>query len=278
MSDLAALKKKKRSNGTSKRKVADSAFTPAAQRPAPVQLPAVAAKMAEIPPAEPKRGRGRPKGSTVRLKPGLPGQANLRSKLKEQKLAFVQEQILQVAAELIAVGGFRAVTIDDISAALGFSKTVIYYYLTSKNDILWRIFSRIYDTYFEALKKITDMDADPDTKMKEIVRLHATNVMTYRAWTAISMREEAELEENQRRQIIRLKREYDSAIEDIYREGVSAGVFVDIPPTIAVNALMGACNSLYTWYHPEGALSAKEIAEYYVNLLTNGYRVRVSGA
>lgn len=276
--DLAVLKKK-RAGRTAKRatETADTA-TPAAPKAAGIRRSAVAAKVPAAVPVEPKRGRGRPKGSTVKIKPGLPGHANLRNKLKEQKQNFVQEQILQVAAELIAAGGFRAVTIDDISATLGFSKSVIYYYLTSKNDILWRIFSRIYETYFEALNKITGMDADPEKKMNEIVRLHATNVMTYRAWTAISIREEAELEENQRKQIVRLKREYDAAIEEIYREGVAQGVFVDIPPHLAVNALMGACNSLYTWYNPEGALSAAEIAEYYANLLTNGYRLRTSAA
>jgi AcrR family transcriptional regulator len=269
--DVVVLKKK-RAIATGKRKANTAdAVTPAAPKAARIRH---SAKVPEIVPAEPKRGRGRPKGSTVKLKRGLPGHANLRSKLKEQKQNFVQEQILQVAAELIAAGGFRAVTIDDISATLGFSKSVIYYYLTSKNDILWRIFSRIYETYFEALNKITGMTADPVTKMNEIVRLHATNVMTYRAWTAISIREEAELDETQRRQIVHKKREYDAAIEDIYKAGVAQGLFIDIPPHIAVNALMGACNSLYTWYNPEGRLSAAEIAEYYANLLTNGYRIR----
>jgi TetR/AcrR family transcriptional regulator, cholesterol catabolism regulator len=274
-SNLTSVKKKtavaglKASTAEFKTKPVDASKSKQALRSSTV------AKVTDIVPSEPKRGRGRPKGSTIKLN-GLPGHANLRSKLKEQKQSFVQEQILQVAAELIAAGGFRAVTIDDISATLGFSKSVIYYYLNNKNDILWRIFSRIYETYFEALNKITGMEADPVTKMKEIVRLHATNVMTYRAWTAISIREEAELEEDQRKQIIHKKREYDAAIEDIYREGVKQGVFVDIPPFIAVNALMGTCNSLYTWYNPEGALSAAEIADHFATLLTDGYQVRAS--
>lgn len=275
-SDLATVSKKQTARAVKKSNGKAETDPPAAEKSARSRRPSAVAKTLEIVPPEPKRGRGRPKGSTVKIKPGLPGHANLRNRLKEQKQNFVQEQILQVAAELIAAGGFRAVTIDDISATLGFSKSVVYYYLTSKNDILWRIFSRIYETYFEALNRITRMDASPEKKINEIVRLHATNVMTYRAWTAISIREEAELEEDQRKQVVRLKREYDAAIEEIYREGVDRGVFIDIPPHIAVNALMGACNSIYTWYNPEGALSAAEIVEHYANLLTNGYRVRES--
>ena len=228
---------------------------------------------------EAPRGRGRPKASGVKNGRALAvGAGNLRSKLKEQKQSFIQAQILEVAAELIAASGFRAVTIDDISATLGFSKSVIYYYLESKNDILWRIFDRIYKAYFEALNRITGMDADPDTKLYEIVRLHATNVMNYRAWTAISQREETELDEKQRRQITRQKREYDAAVEDIYTEGVRQGIFKDIPAHIAVAGLLGACNSIHTWYNPEGELGATEIAEHYAHLLADGFRVHTKAA
>lgn len=202
------------------------------------------------------------------------GKGNLRSKLKEQKQNFIQGQILEVAAELIAASGFRAVTIDDISATLGFSKSVIYYYLESKNDILWRIFTRIYESYFASLAQIAKTDSDPDTKLYEIVRLHATNVMTHRAWTAISLRDEPELDEKQRRQIARQKREYDATIEEIYRDGVSKGMFIDVPAHIAVAGLLGACNSIHTWYNPEGELSAAEIAAYYADLLANGFRAK----
>lgn len=211
-----------------------------------------------------------------RAKPRTPlnGKDNLRSKLKEQKQNFIQGQILEVAAELISASGFRAVTIDDISTALGFSKSVIYYYLKSKNDILWRIFARIYESYFASLAEITKSDASPDTKLYEIVRLHATNVMTHRAWTAISLRDEPELDDKQRQQIARQKREYDAAIEEIYRNGVAKGVFIDVPAHIAVAGLLGACNSIHTWYNPDGELGAAEIAAHYAELLANGFRAR----
>ena len=228
--------------------------------------------------AKPKpNGKARSSGIGAKARPSAGGRANLRSKLKEQKQSFIQGQILEVAAELIASSGFRAVTIDDISATLGFSKSVIYYYLDSKNDILWRIFARIYESYFASLDAITKMDTDPDTKLYEIVRLHATNVMTHRAWTAISLREEAELDDKQRRQIAKQKRQYDATIEEIYSDGVKKGMFIDMPPHIAVAGLLGACNSIHTWYNPEGELQASDIAAHYANLLANGFRVERKG-
>lgn len=208
--------------------------------------------------------------------PLMSGQSNLRLRLKEQKQNFIQSQILEVAAELIAARGFRAVTIDDISATLGYSKSVIYYYLESKNDILWRIFRKITDSYFESLNKIVSTDDSPEIKLREIVRLHATNVMTYRAWTAIYQREEVELDEDQQKQVIREKREYDAAIERVYSDGVKSGILKDIPVHIAVAGLMGACNSIQTWYNPEGPTGVAEIAQHYVDLLADGFLVHPS--
>jgi AcrR family transcriptional regulator len=199
------------------------------------------------------------------------GKTQLRLKLKEQKQNFIQSQILEVSAELIAARGFRAVTIDDISATLGYTKSVIYYYLESKNDILWRIFRRITESYFDSLSDIADSSAPPEVRLKDIVKLHATNVMTYRAWTAIYQRDGVELNEDQQKQVAREKREYDATVERVYAEGVKAGVLKDVPVHIAVAGLLGACNSIQTWYNPEGPLSVAEIAQYYADLLADGF-------
>lgn len=224
--------------------------------------------------AEAKRQSGRPRGFRNKPKTAMVRMATSRSRLKEQKQTFVQEEILHAAATLIATRGFRAVTMDDISASMGFTKSVVYYYLKSKNDILWRIFSRMYESYFESITQITEMSEDPDMKLVAIIRQHALNVMKNRDWTAIYFREEAELDERQRREIARKKRQYDAVIEDIYCEGVERGMFLDIPPHIAVAGILGSCNWLYTWYNPEGPVSADMIADYYAVLLANGFRMQ----
>ena len=65
-----------------------------------------------------------------------------REDLKAKKQAFVQDEIITAAVRLFSDRGFRAVTIDDIASSLGFTKSVIYYYFKSKNQILWEIFTR----------------------------------------------------------------------------------------------------------------------------------------
>ena len=194
-----------------------------------------------------------------------------RAELKARKQAYVQDEILAAAAKLFADRGYRAVTIDDIGASLDYTKSVVYYYFTSKNEILWQIFQRIYDSYFEGITEIRALNLPPEEAMARIIRRHALNVMEKRDWTAIYFREESELTDPQRKEIAKKKRQYDSLIEEVYEAGMASGVFKQIPIHIAISGLLGMCNWLYVWYKEKGTYSAEQIADYCSGLLANGY-------
>jgi TetR/AcrR family transcriptional regulator, cholesterol catabolism regulator len=202
-----------------------------------------------------------------------------REELKAKKQAYVQDEILSSAVTLFAARGFRAVTIDDIASNLGYTKSVVYYYFNSKNEILWRVFSRIYDAYFESIQSVETEHLEPAEALSQIVRAHAMNVMERKDWNAIYYRDESELNEKQQKLILQRKREYDAVIETAYQAGVDQGVFRDdIPTPVAVRAILGMCNWLYTWYKEDGPLTAPEIADHYVSLLMDGYAVPVKPA
>lgn len=202
----------------------------------------------------------------------MPLKLSPRAELKAKKQAYVQDEILAAAAKLFAERGFRAVTIDDIGSSLDYTKSVVYYYFKSKNEILWQIFIRIYDSYFEGITAIRARNLPPAEAMAAIIRKHALNVMEKREWTAIYFREESELTDQQRREIAKKKRQYDAMIEEVYEAGMESGVFRRMPKHIAVSGLLGMCNWLYVWYKEQGAFSAEEIADYCASLLANGYQ------
>jgi AcrR family transcriptional regulator len=194
-----------------------------------------------------------------------------RQELKARKQAYVQDEILLSAVSLFARRGFRAVTIDDIASNLGYTKSVVYYYFRSKSEILWQVFARNYDDYFRMISSVTELGLGPKETLSRLITEHALHVMQRPEWNAIYYRDESELDEKQRRQMAMRKREYDAKLELLYAEGVETGEFRDMPPGIAVRAILGMCNSLYTWFKPEGALPAPAIAQHYVSMLMDGF-------
>jgi AcrR family transcriptional regulator len=196
---------------------------------------------------------------------------DLRDQLKQRKQAYVQDEILASAARLFAEKGFRAITINDIAASLGYTKSVVYYYFTNKNEILWQIFLRMCERYLATINEVIEQDLPPQEKLKQILYRHCLNVMTQRDWTAIFFRDESELLPEQADFMRKHKRDYDAVLEGVFLEGVANGSFKQIPAHIAVSGFLGMCNWLHTWYNDQGPLSAEEIAHYYADLLADGY-------
>lgn len=197
---------------------------------------------------------------------------DLRDQLKQKKQAYVQDEILSSAAALFAEKGFRAITITDVAASLGYTKSVVYYYFKNKNEILWQIFNRMHQCYEDTIVAILKEELPAGETLKKILFQHALNVMQRKDWTAIYFRDESELEELQRDIMRKRKREYDKMIESVYERGVAEGIFKAVPTHIAVSGFMGMCNWLHTWFDEKGKLAAVDIAATYVELMAGGYQ------
>ncbi len=203
---------------------------------------------------------------------------NVREELKAKKQAYVQEEILTAAATLFAETGIRAVTIDDIASSLGYTKSVVYYYFKNKNQVLWEIFQRIHEAWWQDMVSILESDLPPEQRLGAMIKQHALNVMGRKSWTAIYFRDQGELKSDQQQIIMKRKREYDQLFKTAYSKGVEAGIFRDIPPYLIVSSIIGMCNFTHAWYKEGGALAPEEVATHYVEIILNGCRTAQASA
>ncbi|MGE0211298.1 MAG: TetR/AcrR family transcriptional regulator [Parvibaculaceae bacterium] len=193
-----------------------------------------------------------------------------REALKAKKQAYIRDEILTSAEELFAQRGIRAVTIDDIAGSLGYTKSIIYYYFKNKNQLLWEIFCRIHDAWWEDMASLVGQGLPPDELLSAMIRKHALNVMEKTTWTAIYFRDEGELSEAQQKIVSQRKRKYTDLFKNVYRQGVENGVFKDISASLAANSIIGLCNWTHVWFKETGKLSPNEIAGFYVMIAMRG--------
>ncbi|WP_028710711.1 TetR/AcrR family transcriptional regulator [Paracoccus pantotrophus] len=198
--------------------------------------------------------------------------SNLREELKARKQAYVQEEILATAARLFAESGIRAVTIDDIASSLGYTKSVVYYYFKNKNQVLWEIFNRIHEEWWQDMVAIAEQDLPPDQLLAAMVRKHALNVMDRTEWTAIYFRDQSELTDAQQAQVTERKRDFDKLFRQVYEQGVASGAFRNIPPYLIVSGIIGMCNATHAWFKKSGPLTPAAIADHYASLVLDGCR------
>ncbi|MBP1881770.1 TetR/AcrR family transcriptional regulator [Sinorhizobium mexicanum] len=195
---------------------------------------------------------------------------NIRGRIKQQKTELIQEEILDAAARLIAARGFRAVTVDDISAEMGFTKSIVYYYMKNKNEILWRIFEKIDHTYAKGLEEALSSGGTPTELLAKIVKMHSLNVMEHQDWSTIYNRDENELTEEQRAAVTSNRRKYNKQIQDLYSQGIASKEFRETDPFLAVCCVIGACNWPYTWFRRSSKYSAEDVASAFADQLIKG--------
>lgn len=199
------------------------------------------------------------------------GAASLSIKEKTQEM--VRREILQQAAELFAARGFRATTLDQVAQAVGFTKPALYHYFANKQALLWGIFETSWQRYFEKAEEVARSDLPPRERFRRMIYTHIEQVIQGGPFTTIYFRDEVELTDDRRVLLKQKKRAYDALFEQVYTAGVAAGVFRDFHPHAIVSGILGACNSLHTWYRPSGPVTADEISEQYVELLAGGYEL-----
>ena len=204
---------------------------------------------------------------------GKAPRTSARAEIAKRKHSIVRDEVLLSATRLFAERGYRAISMDDIAASLEYTKSVVYYYFKSKNQILWQIICRTLEKYTSDIEAIISRNDDPETTLLAMLQHHAMLVMEHSEWSAIFNKEMSELTPSQQQQLSRLKRSYDGMFWSTYQKGVAAGAFRDLPAHIVIGGLLGMCNWLYTWYKPTGPMSAEEIASSFVELMRSGCRV-----
>ncbi len=194
-----------------------------------------------------------------------------RERIASMKHSIVREEILNSAARLFAERGYRAVSMDDVAAGLQYTKSVIYYYFKSKNEILWQIYTRHFERFAGDVEAVVTIDEPAPIKFAKMIRVHALNVMNNRDWTSVYNHESSELTVTQRQQLNHMHRNYDTMFESVYQRGIADGVFRDIPVHVAIGGCLGMCNWLSAWFNEKGPLSSAQVADVFVGLLQNGY-------
>ncbi|MHB1406240.1 MAG: TetR/AcrR family transcriptional regulator [Desulfitobacteriaceae bacterium] len=181
-----------------------------------------------------------------------------------------REKIISMAVELFQEKGYRATTVQDIANKCGVTKAALYYYIQSKEEILWEIFDQTMTTAEQRMDGLMKENVSLEQRLKAIVSNHIMNVRDDSPYMTIFFTEKAHLPRDKQEQITNRRRQYENKIAEIFEQGIREGVLKPLPVLPTVYGLLGMCNWMYQWYNPNGKLSAEEIAKVYTEILLQG--------
>ncbi len=183
---------------------------------------------------------------------------------KEQR-----QRVLEKAAELFAKKGFHETTVEDIARALNMTKGSVYYYIPSKQAILYQLYAQTHQRLFDQVRSAVDARDRPDVALRNIITSQIEHNLTEngRMGSLVIIRTWPSLEGRLRTKIVKMRDKLEALVRQTIQDGIDQRVFIDCDPALAGFAILGVVNHIPEWYRPEGRFTKDEIATFFADLL-----------
>lgn len=179
--------------------------------------------------------------------------------------------VLSASSALFAEKGFERATIRDVSQATGMSLAGLYYYFKSKDELLFLIQLRAFDSICKKLREIIQKETDPQACLQSMINMHFEYFIRNMNDLKICSREIESLTGDFYQTVAEKRKEYFDLTQSIFEKIIiqSGGSTAD--SRLAALYLFGTLNWIYQWYKPGRYPDAKELAGQLSGIYLQGF-------
>jgi AcrR family transcriptional regulator len=178
-------------------------------------------------------------------------------------------ELLNAAVMVFWEKGYSAASVQDIADALGLLKGSVYHYVSSKEELLNQVLEAAHAHSAELMRQVSAMDAPPLAKVHEHFRLHALWYLNQPEHVTVFFREWRFLTGERLQLVTERRRGYDRYLRSLLVQCQEAG---DLAAGVDVKYLsfflLGALNTVPSWYRRDGEDPAETIARSFADLCT----------
>lgn len=181
-----------------------------------------------------------------------------------------KQAIVETAAALFASRGFNGASVADLAQRCKTSKSLIYHYYESKEDILYDVMISHVRALEEAAAAAVAGDASAAQKLRDLARRFMALYVGAADRHKVLLNDLDHVPKARRAEIVAVQR----GLIEIVRK-----LLVEIEPRLkrkngasfaAAMLFFGAINWTHTWFDPKGAVSAGALADMAVDLSLGG--------
>ena len=182
-----------------------------------------------------------------------------------------REEVLAAAAKVFHEKGYASASIQDVAEELDILKGSLYYYIDSKEDLLFRIIEGVHADIVERLEEWLAADEDPlvllRSYLEQQVRAYCRDVER----VGVFLHDFHHLSPERQALILTERDRFDQALRDLIGRGVAEGVLApDVDPKLTAMAVFGMMNWISTWWREDGPSAPDEVAQQFTDLVLAG--------
>ena len=180
------------------------------------------------------------------------------------------DKIYIAAAEVIHTKGYHATSMDDIARAAKITKPGLYYYIKSKEELLFNIMMFTLDGYEKRVIVPARDIADAEERLRFMITNHVLSIAESGQVLTILTEEMAGLVPDNLQIIKERKRGFLNFIRGTLKELKALGRLRKVDVTLAALGMQGMIMWMSYWYKPSGPVAKEEAAAQYCEILLNG--------
>ncbi|MCB1842314.1 MAG: TetR/AcrR family transcriptional regulator [Halioglobus sp.] len=181
--------------------------------------------------------------------------------------------ILSQAARLFNYKGSRATTLHDIAESLGLTKTSLYYYVKTKEELIYQCYMAALDHHQLRLDAIELEHADPKERIRAFIFHHFDDWLAAQEGRAphwAVLLEIAGLQAPHREAVEQRYIEIFKRLREYIRQGIEDACFRSCEPTSVVLGILGSLDWTFSWLQRVPREDVHNTAEQALDLISNG--------
>ncbi len=178
-----------------------------------------------------------------------------------------RQEIIDAAAAIFARNGYEATSIQDIAEAVDILKGSLYYYIDSKEDLLFDVIQDVHEPALSNLARQESSDGAAIDRLRMFVTDHVTYNARNMTKIAVFFHDFRSLSGERRETIVQERDRYDHFLRELIAQGQDEGTICPgINGKLAAFAILGLMNWMYQWYKSTGEKSVEQIADAFAEM------------
>lgn len=179
------------------------------------------------------------------------------------------QAIMDCAASLFAKEGYPSAKMQDIAKACGATKSMLYHYFPTKDDLLHAMLMEHMQWVLHGVSEVIAGKGAPRQKLMALVQVYTQKSAQSRRRHMVAMQDVKYLPRARQTPIVSLQRQLTNRVAELLKElnpNLPAAAYK--PYTMM---LIGMLNWTDTWYRPGGEMKPQELCDRLSRLFLDGF-------
>jgi AcrR family transcriptional regulator len=196
--------------------------------------------------------------------PTVPSTPTPRADGKRPSTKRREAEVIEAAIAIFHERGYSDTSVEEIANALGILKGSLYYYIDSKEDLLFAIVRDVHEDVERLLAEALEDDGStPLERLRRYIRSQTEYNARNIAKISVYYDDMSRLSSTRMVEIRDARREAERAIRALVVEAQEAGeIPASIDPRLAGQSIFATVNWVYRWYDPNGRIGPDELADF----------------